>query len=145
MSWWRSNLGRFSKLVQLPWTERFVLFQAASLFVVVDLALRIVPFQRLLRLHRRLSAGPVTAGPPLSRLIWLVQVAGRFTPVEATCLKRALVLSWFLGRRGVPTTLRIGVARRGGTLDAHAWLEYVGQEIEGPTATEEYLLLFSAP
>lgn len=52
-------------------------------------------------------------------------VAGR-GPVHATCLRRALLLSWILRREGIASALRIGVRREGDELLAHAWVEHDG-------------------
>jgi hypothetical protein len=106
------------------------------LFFVVGLGLKILPFKHLLALCqewplRSRDVAPVPS-PSLTRVVWLVEVAGRYTPVNGTCLKKALVLSWILGRRGIATTLRIGVARHEGTsLTAHAWLERGGEVLLG--------------
>jgi hypothetical protein len=72
------------------------------------------------------------------RLVRLVEVAGRYAPVEATCLKKALVLAWLLGRRGIATALRIGVARREEELMAHAWLEPERQTVLGLPRGDRY-------
>jgi hypothetical protein len=74
-----------------------------------------------------------------------VEVAGRYSPVTATCLKQALVLSWLLGRQGIAVTLHIGVARSAETLAAHAWLENNGQVIFGQTEQDGFTTLVSAP
>jgi len=60
---------------------------------------------------------------PIERWAWLVDVAGRYSPIRSTCLKQALVLSFLLGRQGMITRLRFGVSRRSGSFKAHAWLE----------------------
>ena len=52
-------------------------------------------------------------------------VAGR-GPVHATCLRRALLVSWILRREGIASVLRIGVRREGDELLAHAWVEHNG-------------------
>lgn len=119
-----------------------ILAQAWGLFLLADLGLRILPFKHLLAVcqKRSLELGGVVApvpSPSLARVAWLVEVAGRYAPVNGTCLKRALVLSWILGRRGIATTLRIGVARRGGdSLTAHAWLERGGEALLGQAEVE---------
>ncbi len=115
----------------------------------MGLVLRVLSFKRLLafmeRMPRRRRDGPGRAGEPsLPRLTWLVEVAGRHAPVEPTCLKTALVLFWLLQRRGIATTLRIGVARRDGALVAHAWLERQGQVIAGLPGGEGYAPLVSS-
>lgn len=140
---------RLQKVFGLPPGERFILAEAWVLFFAVELALRLLPFTRLLAIcHRRaVKAGEdakVVGSRSVARLAWLVEVAGRHVPLNATCLKQALVLAWILGRRGVPTELRIGVARRPGALAAHAWLEREGRVIFGSAATGGYEPLYPA-
>jgi hypothetical protein len=74
------------------------------------------------------------AGPPLSgdaaRLASLTGIrignavvkAMRVLPTDSRCLMRSLVLTEMLVRRGIDSSLVIGV-RPGTTLKAHAWLE----------------------
>ena len=155
-------MERVHKFFQLPFGERLILAQAWGLFLLVELALRILPFSCLLNLSKKIflkrKGGPsfppfakggrgdlaLTAGPSVMRLAWLVEVAGRYTPVTATCLKKALVLFWLLGRRGTQTELRIGVARPQGQLKAHAWLDYQGEVILGHQEHERYEMLLPA-
>lgn len=141
-------MARVRKFFQLPPGERLILVQAWGLFILVDLALRILSFQYLLNLSkkivlRRKDDSALTLAPSIMRLSWLVEVAGRYNPVRATCLQKALVLSWFLGRRGIPTALRIGVARHEGRLKAHAWLDHDGQVILGHHEGEHYAPLLT--
>jgi hypothetical protein len=128
--------------------ERIVLVQAWALFLLIELALRVLPFKRVRTLcdnaGRKGPEKSSEAVPSVSRLAWLVEVAGRFTPVTATCLKQALVLSWLLGRRGIAATLHIGVARNAETLAAHAWLENNGQVIFGRSEQDGFTTLVSA-
>jgi hypothetical protein len=122
--------------------ERRVLAEAWFLFVIMDLALRLMPFKALLRClnlcRHHEETNKHALHPSLPRLIWLVQSAGRTVPVSVTCLKQALVLSWLLGRRGLPTTIQIGVSSRGGTFTAHAWLERQGEVIFGLSVGDQY-------
>ena len=143
-------MDRLRKVFQLPRRERLILAQAWGLFLLADLALRAPPFTHLLALSRKARVKrldePALARPPaMPRLVWLVEVAGRHSPVNATCLKKALVLSWLLRRRGIPTELRIGVARQeGGLVKAHAWLDCDGQAVLGHEEMERYEPLLHA-
>lgn len=135
-------MERLHKFFRLPRRERLVLVQAWALLLLMEPALRVLPFQQLRALCNQAgrkkpgtSSAPV---PSVSRLAWLVEVAGRLTPGTATCLKKALVLSWLLGRHGIASTLQIGVARHGDALTAHAWLEQQGQVIFGLPECEGY-------
>ncbi len=136
-------IERLHKVFQLSPAERLILGQAWVLFLLVELALRILPFTRLLTLSSKMflkQKGGLSSplNPSVSRLAWLVEVASRYTPVTATCLKKALVLSWLLGRRGTRAELRIGVGRDEGGLRAHAWLDHDGKVILGHQEIERY-------
>ena len=140
---------RLNKVFQLPPGERVILGQAWALFLLAELALRILPFRRLLALSDKVflkgrGEPALELLPSAARLAWLVEVAGRYTPMRATCLKKALVLSWLLGRTGTQTELQIGIARYEGTFKAHAWLNYGGQVILGHQQIERYETLLRA-
>lgn len=62
------------------------------------------------------------------RLGRAVHRTARFVPGDSRCLIRSLVLSHLLARRGVPSTLVIGVLP-GAELLAHAWVEREGVEL----------------
>ena len=135
-------MERLHKFFRLPPREQIVLVQAWALLLLMEPALRVLPFQQLRALCNHAgrkrpgtSSEPV---PSVSRLAWLVEVAGRLIPGTATCLKKALVLSWLLGRHGIASTLQIGVARHGDALAAHAWIEQQGQVIFGLPECEGY-------
>jgi hypothetical protein len=141
-------LGRLGKALRLPPGERAFLFQAWALFVFFEFALRVVPFRRLLVVARTAPSprplGSAPIAPPLWRLVRLVEVAGRYATSNPTCLKQALVLSWLLRRRGVATSLHIGVARRDGRLAAHAWLERDDDVILGGLDRADYERLLAS-
>lgn len=115
--------------------------------MAADLALRILPFTTVLEYCRLRGVSRDTPSMDLltsaSRLAWLVEVAGRYCPAGTSCLKEALVLSWFLARRGMQTTLRIGVGRQAGAFAAHAWLEQNGRVILGDRGRDAYAPLLS--
>jgi len=78
--------------------------------------------------RRPLAADPAKALalPDIQALGEAVNIAARHTPFPATCLTRSLLLGWLLRRRGVASSLRIGVRLPQGALDAHAWVECAG-------------------
>jgi hypothetical protein len=59
------------------------------------------------------------------------------------CLERALVLLWLLPRTDDPV-LKIGVAKRGEALRAHAWLEVGARALDGEPAAREGLTLLAS-
>ena len=131
------------KFLDLLPKERLIFAQAWWLFLLAELALRTIPFRHLIHFTqktcvqgREKSIRELT--PPVERLVWLVDRAGHYSLVNATCLKQALVLSWLLGRKGLITSLQIGVARHEDGMTAHAWLEREGQVICGHTGRHQY-------
>lgn len=65
------------------------------------------------------------------RILWAVAAVNRRLFPERPCLTQALAARYLLSRGGVSSVLRIGVARQGGDLQAHAWLEREGAVIIG--------------
>jgi hypothetical protein len=63
-----------------------------------------------------------------------VDAAGRHLPVSARCLARSLALHWWLRSDGVPSSLKIGVAKEGAALRAHAWVDLDGVPVNGTPA-----------
>lgn len=109
------------------WT---LFFQAWVLLLGVDLALRLLPFPRV----RDAAAGALRTNETgkeidARRIQRMVHTAAWNHLYPMRCLRKALVLQWLLGRRGVETHLRFGVNRDEGDLNAHAWLERDGQPV----------------
>lgn len=61
------------------------------------------------------------------------RVAAR-TPIAHNCMHRSLALQRMLARRGVASTLRIGLGRRPNLFPGHAWLECGGVVINDDAA-----------
>lgn len=140
----RTSLNKFRRL---PLRERWLLVQSLVLLPFTALAMKVFGFRRCVNLLRRLTPQPETgvgAEPQadVSRArahARLVGIAARHGLVRATCLSRALTLWWLLRRQGIASDLRIGVRKKEGRLEAHAWLEHHGVVLnDSPEVHEEY-------
>jgi len=121
------DLAHALRRLSLP--ERLFVAHAWALLMTMGLAIRIVPFHRLLmRCQRIRTAGWFSRSSmvPLSRAVQLVKAVSRHHVCATTCLTEMLTLSRLLAGRGMATTFRIGVLRRDNSLTAHAWLEQNG-------------------
>ena len=127
MRTWAGRVRRMRASDYLTATE------VLALAVWVEIAIRVMPFSRVLERMTRASS-PVAdeaavadaAANEYRRLLRFVTVAYDVLPLPATCLRRSLVLYALLERRGVSSRLRFGVAKRGPAFAAHAWVECDG-------------------
>lgn len=141
----RRKLSTASRLS--PEDLRLVL-RAWALLLLVDLGLRLLPFQRLVKLigrakdhsGRHLGCAPTPASrhtkpelvATLRRVQGLLNVACRNHLYPMTCLRRALVLQILLKDWGISTELQLGVRKQEERFEAHAWLESEGRPIGEP-------------
>jgi hypothetical protein len=127
--------GRFRKLFALSWADRWLLAQVFVLLGIARLALRVVPFRRLAR-HLGPLQAETAADVSLEHLAQARRVAvaiARVSPHtlwESNCFPQALTAKFWLRRRGIPTTLYLGVVLNKSdaddpshtSMEAHAWL-----------------------
>jgi len=129
----RADSARRSPAVYLRGVE------AASYLTAASLAIRFLPFRRLIPIFTRVLPCPEMTGPARSRAIADVRravlgAAARL-PNRPVCFPQAVAAQAMLRRRGVGTTLCCGVNTASGHgLNAHMWLVagdegVVGQEI----------------
>jgi hypothetical protein len=140
-------MRRLAELFRLTGLDRRLLAEAFAAALAVRIGLSLLPFSTLRRVidaaTRAPRAGVRRGRPPVARVVWAVEVAGRRLP-GTTCLARALTAHVLLTRRGYATRIHIGVARdEPGRLEAHAWVEGEGQVLVGGEAAERYTPLLA--
>lgn len=59
-----------------------------------------------------------------------------------SCLEESLVLWWLLGRRGIPSQLRIGIKKDSAKFEAHAWVELDGAALNEPETPHDHYAAF---
>ncbi len=135
---------RWSKLRSLSFSEVWFLVEAASVVVGFDLALRLFSSKTCLAVFESKGGSHQRReGVDLQRMVWLVEVADRYAPGRSSCLRQAAALAWLLRRRGIATSVRIGVAREDGNILAHSWLQSGEGELFGLSDTDKYVPLSS--
>ena len=125
-----------AKLRTLTGAERRLLVVSCAATPLVAGAVSLLGFRRAHAVMARWSR-PVRTPFPAGEAAWaralsaarVVSIATGRGPVRASCLRRSLLLWWLLRREGIETSLRVGVNRDGGSLSAHAWVEYLGRPI----------------
>jgi hypothetical protein len=122
--------------------RRVYLREAAVMLVLARLAVRFVPAARVFawanrpprRIHR-------FAIDEVSWISWAVENLGARPWMNALCLPRALAAHAMLRRRGIASRLCLGVAREGGELAAHAWVEIGADKIVGGSDAQGFTRL----
>lgn len=125
----------FSRLIsplrsfaQRPISDWCLLAEAIRVLIWSKIQLYIVPFSQLARdlgnsqaetlrkvteEHRALT----------SKISWAVQTGARYIPLRLVCLPQAMAANTMLSRRGIDSTLYLGVKLdKADALTAHAWL-----------------------
>lgn len=111
------------------WSDRFLLLEALLWLGAARLAVLIMSFKRIApHLGRRMADSSadedVEAGEMVRRISWALARAGHHALWDCNCLTRALAGKGMLRRRGLRSTLYLGVADSEDKdgLHAHAWL-----------------------
>jgi Transglutaminase-like superfamily len=125
--WWRY----LRRLREMPGDDRARLVEA---WLSLARARMTIPRGTSARGLDRLSWLPGPQGRAARRQEWeplarAIDIAARHHLCRMTCLPKSLALRSMLSRRGLESTLRIGVRNAGAGLESHAWVESGGVPI----------------
>jgi hypothetical protein len=103
-----------------------------------------VPFRWLAR-----RLGPMNEETPyieetdgtLRRVALAMRTVSRHTPWNSNCLAQALAGKVILSRRGLQSTLYLGVAKDGERMEAHAWLRCGSAIVTGAAGKDRYTVV----
>jgi len=143
----RRRIGKtLGRLVDISWSSRFLLLEAAFWLALARLTLLLVPFRLVAPLLGRRMAESPEEDPSdldvLERIAWAVRVASRYAPWKTKCLAQAMAGKAMLRRRGLPSTLYLGLAKGSEAgLEAHAWLRCGSQILTGNELLEQYTVV----
>ena len=132
-----------------PRREQALVAEAAATLLLIRVLLTFLPFERwraLLAPRSQTSTEPASL-ETARQIAWAVQRVSQRLPLSVACLARALAVQQMLGRRRLPSQLRIGVHRDDqGAFGAHAWVECDGDVLIGALPNlDEYSLLPTWP
>lgn len=139
-----------TRAARLGLANWLTLVEAFAALTVASVAIRLVPFRRLVGVMavgtRRAAPAPEAQRRLVARCRWAVTQWADRVPWRAVCFQRGLALHWMLRRRGVKSMLHYGVTLRGGhDLAAHVWLTLEGPVILGADVDEDYTCLAVFP
>ena len=120
-------MSKLERLRKLSIRDLALLSQLIGCACAVAIALRVMGWRRLSQSILVRSRGKWARHLPwfhfnyeIERLVPLVDIAaGRFP--RNRCLVRSMLMLWLLRTRGEPAEVVLGVRKRAGTFEAHAW------------------------
>jgi hypothetical protein len=123
-----------NKLGGLSRDDRILLFQSFLLLPVIHFALLLLGYYRLRRVMEKLIPlkpmhTPASETEALQRareIARMVTIAAQHGLYRGTCLRRSLLVWWFLRREDIQSEVCFGVQMIDHQLEAHAWVEYRG-------------------
>ena len=124
-----------------------VMMEAATLLLVFRVALKVVPFKRLvgaIKTGKRVVQ-PEREAASVRRVRWAILTVSSKVPLLNVCFPQALAAHFMLRRRGVSSTLYYGVTRSGPKLEAHTWLKAGERLVVGGGPSPYYTVLASFP
>ena len=126
-----SVLTAARKWREIGWDERVMFLQALLMVPAMHTVVRVVGFNWL---HQRTARGTppsarVTSPNPQTVRLCVVSInrVKRYSLFRGNCLSQSLALASLLGRRGIQSSLRLGVRMTDSKFDAHAWVELDGR------------------
>lgn len=145
-SFWRPWRRRLRTLVRMSWSDRALaveslgMLAAARLMVKTSRGKHLGPYMGGASIASAESQAATAPGRPANRIDAarigaMVERGARVTWWRSMCLEKALAGKWMLRRRGIDSTMYVGMARQGQEFVAHAWLVGEGQTLTGAGKT----------
>ena len=140
-------MRRLGKFLRLSSFDRRLFVEAAIWLGVARLAVVVMPFRWITPfLGRHMAESPQTTESEHKeipeRISRAVQTASRHMPWECICLVQAMAGKGMFKRRGVPSTLYLGLLNTGEEkLKAHAWLRSGKVIVSGRQGLTEFTVV----
>lgn len=120
--------GKMKKFFRLSRLEKWVLVEACLYLALSIVVIKLVPFRRISSyLGKHMAVSSEKMNQDEERIVNLIRLAilrvSTHLLWKSACLPLAMTAKFMLGRRGIETTLYMGVKmKESGKLSAHAWL-----------------------
>lgn len=133
------------RAARLSVAEMGLLTEATVGLVVSGILIRCWRFRALAaRLGRHMAESPIDQDRDQRAIAqtiqWAIRAVARRLPWHPVCLPQALTAQWMLRRRGVTSTLYLGIAP-GSRYDAHAWVRAGSLIVTGGPLRPEFVVV----
>jgi len=135
--------------IRKPFSEKIRLLRISAYLAWFRFFILTFSFKKLSKKLGNLNGPPSHADtPPDGKTINLANSIRRISgivPWESKCLVQAVVAKILLKKRGIESTLYLGVRKSGdnSSLEAHAWLDVGNQTILGGDVSDQFTVVSS--
>jgi hypothetical protein len=131
-----------------PWKTQLALLEALFWLGLARGAVLLFPFRFIAPYlgklnHETPQVCSVSQQAIAQHIAWLILMISRYTPWRSNCLAQALAAKMMLQRRGICSTLYLGLKRSTNKLEAHAWLRLGEQIVTGGAVKHEFTKISS--
>lgn len=136
-------MRKFALLWRLTWRQRWFAVEAFCLLGFTRAASYWLPFRYLIPYLGAVQQESLEAVKPsqvqmVEQIGWIVRALSHYTPWTSNCMAQAMTAKFMLRRRGIHSTLYIGVSKMDALLAGHAWLRVGTSIITGGGALGRY-------
>lgn len=141
--------GKLKKLFRLTRLEKWALVEACLYLMLSCVVIKLIPFRRIssyLGKHMAISSEEINRSDEkvVSVVRQSVLRARSHLPWKSACLPKAMTAKFMLRRRGITSTLYMGVNKKEtGELSAHAWLQVGGLIVTGGSDKQYFTVVAS--
>ncbi|MDZ7717597.1 MAG: lasso peptide biosynthesis B2 protein [Balneolaceae bacterium] len=133
--------------IKKPIYEKFHLIKISAYVAWYRFFILSFSFKKLSKKLGELNTIPLQADskPETFNLADKIRHVSQVVPWESKCLVQAVVAKILLRKRGIESTLYLGVrkAEDGSSLEAHAWLDVGNQTILGGDVSDQFTVVSS--
>jgi hypothetical protein len=129
-------VNKIVTLCRLDWRRKWLILEALVLPLVIWTAIRTWGVSRTMRFLRRWAVSvsrltPASAAPAalIDSARQAQSIVLKHTGLGGTCLVRALTLWALLLQSRLESEILVGLRKRDGKIEGHAWVEYGGHPI----------------
>jgi len=138
-------MNLLTRFLRLSHAERALLLEAVVGLTAAGVLLRLFAFRRLApRLGQHQAESPTVSDPAsiaaADRIREAIDIAARRLPWKPVCLPQAVSAQWMLRRRGIASTLYLGI-NPSSDYDAHAWVRAGRMIVTGGPRPEGFVVV----
>jgi hypothetical protein len=147
-NWFVSFKRKAVLFFKCPWKTQRALLEAVFWLGLARGAVLLLPFRFIAPYlgklnHETPQVCSVSQQAIAQHIAWVISVSSRYTPWRSNCLAQALAGKIMLQRRGICSTLYLGLKRSTNKLEAHAWLRVGEQIVTGGAVKHEFTQISS--